>query len=96
MKNNTAEEALKIYQALQPMIRRDIAAQTKSCIRAAKMTVTVAPTGGKIGVAEAYGETLTIPCSSMLEGVAVGNDVWVVWLMGNMSTMVALWPGSIV
>lgn len=95
MKNDAAE-ALKIYQALQPMIRREIAEQTKSCVRAAKMTVTVVPADGQIGVAEAYGDTLMVPCSSALEGVAVGQDVWVVWLMGNMSTMVALWPGTVV
>ena len=87
-------EALKIWQALKPMIDSEIKQQTSSCVRSKKMKVTSPPNGVTIGVAEPYGETHNIPYSSALNNANVGESVWVWWFFGNASTMIALAYGD--
>ena len=40
---SSTDEALKIWNALRPMIDREIEAKTRSCVRAKKMVVTANP-----------------------------------------------------
>lgn len=87
-------EALKIWQALKPMIDSEIKQQTKSCIRAKKMRVMTAPNGFTVGVAEPYGEVFNVPYSTAISNVNVGESVWVWWFYGNASTMIALAYGD--
>ena len=47
-------EALKIWDALKPMIDKEIEAKTRSCVRAKKMVVKTPPNGTTIGVIEPY------------------------------------------
>ena len=86
----------KFWKPLEKKISALVEQQTKSCIRAKKMNVTEAPNGTTLGVAEAFGPTIQIPYSSALSSVTVGAGVWCVWTAGDASTLVAMWPGSLV
>lgn len=96
MASNT--EAQKIVDALRPSIEAMIKQSTASCIRSKKMQVTTAYNSSTklIGVKEAFGNEIFIPCSSTLSSVTVGKSVRVVWYNDDMSTAVALWKGSVV
>lgn len=89
-----SNEALKIWDALKPMIDKEIEAKTRSCIRAKKMLVTTAPNGTVIGVAEPYGEEVLIPYSSSLGNAKVDDAVWVWFYFNNASTMIAVTTGE--
>ena len=93
MASNT-NEALKIWDALKPMIDKEIEAKTRSCIRAKKMLVTTAPNGTVIGVAEPFGEEIMIPYSSSLSDAQVNDAVWVWYYFNNASTMIAMTTGE--
>lgn len=83
-------EALKIWEALRPMIDTEIAEKTRSCVRTRKMVCTTAPNGSVIGVAEPFGNEVKIPYSSSVSNANVGDAVWVQWYYDNASTMLAI------
>lgn len=91
---SSTDEALKIWNALKPMIYREIEAKTRSCVRAKKMTVTTAPDGSVIGVTESYGAELFVPYLSALSGASAGDSVWVWYFYNNASTMIAMAFGN--
>lgn len=83
-------EALKIWEALRPMIDTEIAEKTRSCVRTRKMVCTTAPNGSVIGVAEPFGNEVKISYSSSVSNAQVGDAVWVQWYYDNASTMLAI------
>lgn len=85
----------KFWKPLEQKISALVEQQTKNCIRAKKMTVTEAPNGAVIGVAEAYGPTIYIPYSSSLASAAVNSGVWCIWMANDLSTLAAMWPGEL-
>lgn len=87
-------EALKVWDALKPMIDKEIERRTRSCVRAKKMVVTAAPTNGLVGVAEPFGNEMMLPYSSTLTGLTVGDAVWVVYYFNNASTMIVMAKGD--
>lgn len=87
-------EAQKIWKSLQPIIDKEIERQTRSMVRAKKMTVISPPDGSTIGVAEPFGQTLNIPYSSALSTVTAGDAVWVYSYFSNASTMIAMATGE--
>lgn len=88
-------EALKIWDALKPMVDREIKERTASCIRSKKMTVISAPNGTTIGVCEPFDTvSYNIPYSSAVNGAQVGDAVWVQWYFDNASTMIAVCYGD--
>ena len=91
---SNTDEALKIWNALKPMIDRQIEAKTRSCVRARKMTVTTAPDGSVLGVTEPWGAETFIPYSSALSGVQEGEAVWVWYFYNNASSMIAMAKGD--
>lgn len=91
---NDTNEALKIWNALKPMVTKEIERLTRSCVRARKMQVKVPPNGSTIGVAEPYGETIQIPYSFALSEAREGDAVWVWEYFSNASTMIALAYGN--
>ena len=91
---SNSEEALKIWNALKPMVDRQIEEKTRSCIRAKKMVVTTAPDGSVIGVAEPYGEEILIPYSTALSGVEVGDTVWVWMYYSSATNAIAMAKGD--
>ena len=88
-------EALKIWDALKPMIDKEIEAKTRSCVRAKKMVVKTPPNGSTIGVIEPYeANAINIPYSSAVKDAEAGEAVWVQWFFGNASTMMAIAYGD--
>ena len=87
-------EAMKIWEALRPMIDKEIETQTKSCVRAKKMVVDVPPDGRTVGVSEPYGQTFYIPYNSGLAGSVAGMPLWVYWYFNDASTMIAFTNGD--
>ena len=88
-------EALKIWDALKPMIDKEIEAKTRSCVRAKKMVVKTPPNGSTIGVIEPYeSSAVNIPYSSAVKDAEAGEAVWVQWFFGNASTMMAIAYGD--
>lgn len=88
-------EALKIWDALKPMIDKEIEAKTRSCVRAKKMVVKTPPNGSTIGVIEPYeANAINVPYSSAVKDAQAGESVWVQWFFGNASTMMAIAYGD--
>lgn len=86
-------EALKIWNALKPMIDAEIDSRMGACVRRKKMQVTTAYSNGKIGVSEPYGEEITLPCRTAAQSSPVGSGVWVEYTQ-NLSTGVVVAPGD--
>ena len=135
---STTDEALKIWNALRPMVDREIKEKTRSCVRAKKMTVIYNPNlpdeedeetpaddtesssplsrspilrdrtsdetesdpEGEaeeeetpelpyitLGVAETYGDTVTIPAGTGFKNIQPGKPVWAYWYYDNASTL---------
>lgn len=85
-------EALKIWQALRPMIVKEIGERTASCVRAKKMIVTRANKQGEDGevtikAREPYGDEIEIPSDSRYDGVIPGSPIWVQYYFNDASTM---------
>jgi len=99
MRTSDTNEAVAIASALRPTVDEWERESSRSCVRAKKMTVASAYDGDTmtIGVREAFTpDIMSIPCMPDLSTVSVGDTIWVLWLYGDKSTMVAMWRGDIV
>ena len=89
-------EAVKIVNALKPVIKAWNDEWNRNCVRAKKMTVKTAPNGSTIGVIDAFSpNVMNIPYSTGIETAVVGDTVWCVWMCDNMQTLVAMWTGTL-
>ena len=89
------DEALKVWNAMTPMVDRQIADRTRDCVRSTKMIVKTAPANGVIGVSLPYDNTVvSIPYEGTVSGASVGDAVWVTWYYNDMSTMRAVLFGD--
>ena len=73
-------DAKDFYDAIRPLILRDIREQTKSCIRSRRAVVTTAPDSetGKIGVKFPFDDTeIFLPYSAACADFAVGQQATV-------------------
>ena len=90
-----ANEALKNWKSLLPMLRPLIKNETKNAVRRKKMNVATAPNGATIGVTDPVDTTvINIPYQPACSNVSVGQSVWVEWLYDNFSTAIAVTPGD--
>lgn len=90
-----ANEALKNWKSLLPMLRPLIKNETKNAVRRKKMNVATAPNGTTIGVTDPADTTvINIPYQPACANVSVGQSVWVEWLYDNFSTAIAVTPGD--
>jgi len=90
-----ANEALKNWKSLLPMLRPLIKSETKNAVRRKKMNVATAPNGTTIGVTDPADTTvINIPYQPACANVSVGQSVWVEWLYDNFSTAIAVTPGD--
>lgn len=99
MRTSDTNEAVAIASALRPTVDEWERESSRSCVRAKKMTVASAydPDTMTVGVREAFTpDIMSIPCMPDLSTVSVGDTIWVLWLYGDKSTMVAMWRGDIV
>lgn len=81
--------SLRIWQALQPMIRKEITKGTESSVKSKKMVVTTAynTTTRTVGVTEAFGSEIQVPVAGGVNpnSLTVGRAVWVIALHGSWS-----------
>ena len=97
MMTSETNEAVAIANALKPTVEQWMDDRERNCVRAKKMTVTAAKDAqGMIEVREAFDSaSYKIPVTYSLGSVQPGDVVWCVWLFNDLSTMVALWPGTL-
>ena len=89
-------EAVKIVNALKPVIKNWDEEWNRNCIRAKQMTVKTKPNGTTVGVVDAFSShVMNIPYTNAINTAAVGDTVWCVWMCDNMQTLVAMWMGEI-
>ena len=93
---NQNDEAVKIVNALKPVIKGWVEEWDRNAVRAKKMTVKTAPNGTTMGVVDAFSNAvMNIPYSIGLAGSSVGDTVWCIWMGNNMQTLVAMWTGTL-
>lgn len=78
------KQALDIWNAIKPMIDKEIEIKTKSMVQRRKAKVTTAPSlvTNLIGVTEAFGSEISVPFVSNLISAVVGDYVWVEFMYG--------------
>lgn len=90
--------SLKIWNALEPLIKREIERQTRSCQRMKSMTVSTAYNGssGLVGVKEAFGSEIFLPVMSTMDKsrLVVGASVWVCMPYSSMSNAIVMMMGD--
>lgn len=90
--------SLKIWQTLQPMVRKEVAKGTESSVKSKKMVVTTAyNTSTKtVGVTEAFGKEIQVPVAGMInpDRLRVGTSVWVIALHGSWSNAIVCMLGD--
>ena len=90
--------SLKIWNALEPLIKREIERQTRSCQRMKSMTVSTAYNGssGLVGVKEAFGSEIFLPVMSTMDKskLIVGASVWVCMPYSSMSNAIVMMMGD--
>lgn len=94
-----AENAsLKIWNALEPLVKREIEKQTRNCQRMKSMTVSTAYNAqtGVVGVKEAFGDEIFLPVISTLDKskLTVGANVWVSMPYSSMSNAIVTMMGD--
>lgn len=90
--------SLKIWQTLQPMVRKEVASGTESSVKSKKMVVTTAYNAAAktVGVTEAFGQEIQIPVSGSVnpDSLTVGTAVWVAALHGSWSNAIVWMLGD--
>jgi hypothetical protein len=88
----------RIAEALEPLIKREIERQTRSCQRMKSMTVSTAYNGssGLVGVKEAFGSEIFLPVMSTMDKsrLVVGASVWVCMPYSSMSNAIVMMMGD--
>ena len=90
--------SLKIWQTLQPMVRKEVAKGTESSVKSKKMVVTTAFNAATktVGVKEAFGKEIQVPVAGTINpsSLTVGTAVWVVALHGSWSNAMVWMRGD--
>lgn len=90
--------ALKIWNAIEPLVNRKIEEQTRNCQRMKSMTVSTAYSAqtGVVGVQEAFGKEIFLPVISTIDTgkLTVGANVWVAMPYSSMSNAIVTMMGD--
>lgn len=90
--------ALKIWNAIEPLVNRKIEEQTRNCQRMKSMTVSTAYSAqtGVVGVQEAFGKEIFLPVISTIDTgkLTVGANVWVSMPYSSMSNAIVTMMGD--
>lgn len=90
--------ALKIWNAIEPLVNRKIEEQTRNCQRMKSMTVSTAYSAqtGVVGVQEAFGKEIFLPVISTIDTgkLTVGANVWVSMPYSSMSNAIVTMMGN--
>ena len=87
------QEALAMWNAMKPIIDKEIERRTAGMVQRRKAVVSTAPASGVIGVKESFSTEIFIPYSSALSSATVGTPVWIEFAYGmNNAVAVPLIP----
>ena len=89
-------EALAIWNALKPMIDKEIDRRTTGVVQRRKVVVSTAPSlvTGVIGVTEPFGPEIFVPFTNAVSTATVGDPVWIEFAY-NATNAVAIGMGSL-
>ena len=90
---NLNKDALDIWNALRPMIDKEIERRTRGTVQRRKAKVTTAPSlvTNKIGVTEPFGDQYFIPFNTNLSTAKVGDVVWVEFMYGATNAFASMY-----
>lgn len=88
---NLNKDALEIWNALRPMIDKEIERRTNGMVQRRKAKVTTAPANSLIGVTEAFGHEIFVPYVSSMANAQVGDVVWVEFMYGATNSFVSMY-----
>lgn len=82
-------ESKRLRSQMKRLIQEVVKEETRACFRVYKAVVVIAPNGTSCGV-RLVGEQseLTLPYSSKVASVAVGDIVWVATIFGTLSNAI--------
>ena len=90
------KQALEMWNAMKPMIDREIEQQTRGAVQRRKAKVTTAPSlsTGKMGVTEPFGDQYFIPFTTNLSTAKVGDVVWVEYMYGATNAFASMYASA--
>lgn len=90
------KQALEMWNAMKPMVDREIDQQTKGAVQRIKAKVTTAPSlvTKKIGVTEPFGDQYFIPFTTNLSTAKVGDVVWVEYMYGATNAFASMYASA--
>ena len=88
------KQALDIWNAIKPMIDKEIENKTRGMVQRRKAKVTTAPNGSVIGVTEAFGPEISIPYISSMSSAQVGDVVWVEFMYGATNAFASMYASA--
>ena len=88
---NLNKDALDIWNALRPMIDKEIERRTMGMVQRRKAKVTTAPANSLIGVTESFGTEIFVPYVSSMANAQVGDVVWVEFMYGATNSFVSMY-----
>lgn len=90
------KQALEMWNAMKPMVDREIDQQTKGAVQRRKAKVTTAPSlsTGKMGVTEPFGDQYFIPFTTNLSTAKVGDVVWVEYMYGATNAFASMYASA--
>lgn len=91
------KQSLEMWNAMKPMVDREIDQQTKGAVQRRKAKVTTAPSlvTKKIGVTEPFGDQYFIPYDAKVAGANVGDVVWVEYMYGASNAFASMFAKAV-
>lgn len=91
------KQSLEMWNAMKPMVDREIDQQTKGAVQRRKAKVTTAPSlvTKKIGVTEPFGDQYFIPYDAKVAGAKVGDVVWVEYMYGASNAFASMFAKAV-
>ena len=88
------KQALDIWNAIKPMIDKEIENKTRGMVQRRKAKVTTAPNGSVIGVTEAFGTEIFVPYVSSMANAQVGDVVWIEFMYGATNAFASMYASA--
>lgn len=88
------KQALEMWNAIKPMIDKEIENKTRGMVQRRKAKVTTAPNGSVIGVTEAFGPEIFVPYVSLMANAQVGDVVWIEFMYGATNAFVSMYASA--
>lgn len=96
MAGDLNREASELWNALKPIIDKEIDARTQGVVQRRKAKVTTAPSliTNTVGVTEPFGSELFLPFTTNIISASVGDVVWVEYMYGMTNAFVSMFASA--